>query len=129
MIPRGLPVLDPRLRCGSRLADAKPSARSSPSSTTSPWPTLLPTRHHPGHHSQPPPDLLAVNGFFAALAGYARHRPDTELALWWPQQRCRATWGRLIQPQGRCGSSTARSETGSLLAPQSMQSGASRTLR
>jgi hypothetical protein len=51
-------------------------------------------------HSRRLPEILAVNGFFTALAGYARHHPDTELALWWPQQRCQATWGRLIQPHG-----------------------------
>jgi transposase len=32
----------------------------------------------PSPHSRRLPDLLAVNGFFAALAGYARHRPETE---------------------------------------------------
>lgn len=51
-------------------------------------------------HSRRLPDILRVNGFFTALAGYARHHPDTELTLWWPQHRCQATWGRLIQPHG-----------------------------
>jgi hypothetical protein len=46
------------------------------------------------------PEILRVNGFFAALAGYARRHPDAELAVWWPQRRCQATWGRLIQPHG-----------------------------
>jgi hypothetical protein len=32
----------------------------------------------PSPHSRRLPDLLAVNGFFATLAGYARHRPETE---------------------------------------------------
>ena len=51
-------------------------------------------------HSRRLAEILRVNGFFTALAGYARHHPNTELALWWSQQRCQATWGRLIQPHG-----------------------------
>jgi hypothetical protein len=51
-------------------------------------------------HSRRLPEILRVNGFFTALAGYARHHPNTELTLWWSQQRCQATWGRLIQPHG-----------------------------
>jgi hypothetical protein len=43
---------------------------------------------------------VRANGFFAALAGYAHRHADAELALWWPQRRCQATWGALIQPQG-----------------------------
>jgi hypothetical protein len=46
------------------------------------------------------PELLRANGFFAALAGYARRHADAELALWWSPRRCRATWGALVQPQG-----------------------------
>jgi hypothetical protein len=51
-------------------------------------------------HNRRLPEILAVNGFFIALAGYRRHHPDTELALWLSQQRCQATWGRLVQPHG-----------------------------
>ena len=39
------------------------------------------------------PEILRVNGFFAALAGYARRHPDAELAVWWPQRRCQANLG------------------------------------
>jgi hypothetical protein len=46
------------------------------------------------------PELLRVNGVFAALAGYARRHPDADLALWWSQRRCYATWSALIQPHG-----------------------------
>src|SRR5829696_532626 len=109
MAPRGLPVLDPRLRCGSRLADAKPSGQVLAFEHDVTVPTLLPTRHHPWPSltaAARPPGRQRV---FAALAGYARHRPDTELARWWPQQRCRATWGRLIQPHGSAtGANTTR---------------------
>jgi hypothetical protein len=51
-------------------------------------------------HSRRLPEILRVNGLFTALAGYARHHPDSELAVWWSQRRCQATWGRLIQPHG-----------------------------
>jgi hypothetical protein len=32
--------------------------------------------------------LVGANGFFTALAGHARTRPDCELARWWPARRC-----------------------------------------
>lgn len=35
------------------------------------------------------PHLLGVNGFFTALAGYARTHPGARLARWWPASRCR----------------------------------------
>jgi hypothetical protein len=51
-------------------------------------------------HNRRLPEIVRVNGVFAALAGYARRHPDAELALWWPQRRCQATWGPLVQPHG-----------------------------
>jgi hypothetical protein len=51
-------------------------------------------------HSRRLPELVAVNGFFCALAAYARHHPGTELARWLSQQQCHDRWGRLIQPHG-----------------------------
>jgi hypothetical protein len=46
------------------------------------------------------PELVRANGFFTALAGYARRHAEAELVLWWSPRRCQATWGALIQPQG-----------------------------
>jgi hypothetical protein len=46
------------------------------------------------------PELVRANGFFAALAGYARRHADAELAVWWSPRRCQPTWGTLIQPHG-----------------------------
>jgi Replication-relaxation len=46
------------------------------------------------------PEILRANGFYAALAGYARRHRDTEFALWLPEQRCRERWARLVQPHG-----------------------------
>jgi hypothetical protein len=51
-------------------------------------------------HHRRLPELVRANGFFAALAGYARRHPDAELVLWWSPRRCQATWGALVQPQG-----------------------------
>jgi len=51
-------------------------------------------------HHRRLPELVRINGFFAALAGYARRHPDAELVLWWSQRRCQATWGALVQPHG-----------------------------
>jgi hypothetical protein len=51
-------------------------------------------------HHRRLPQLLRGNGFFTALAGYARRQADAELVLWWSQRRCQATWGALVQPQG-----------------------------
>ena len=42
--------------------------------------------------------LAAIS--LAALAGYARQHADAELALWWSQRRCQATWGAVVQPHG-----------------------------
>src|SRR5262245_7176418 len=43
---------------------------------------------------------VGVNGFFCALLGAARRRDDTELRVWWPERRCRATWGEVVRPDG-----------------------------
>jgi hypothetical protein len=51
------------------------------------------------HHSRLS-EIVAVNGFFSALAGHARHHPDTELSLWMSQRGCQAKWGRVVQPHG-----------------------------
>jgi hypothetical protein len=51
------------------------------------------------HHSRLS-ELVAVNGFFCALTGYARHHPDTDLAVWLSQRDCQAKWGRIVQPHG-----------------------------
>jgi len=45
-------------------------------------------------------ELVHGNGFFAALARYARGHGDAQLVLWWSPRRCQATWGARIQPQG-----------------------------
>jgi Replication-relaxation len=57
--------------------------------------TALAIAHHPRL-----PEFVAVNGFFCALAGHARHHPDNELALWMSQRACQAKWGRIVQPHG-----------------------------
>ncbi len=44
--------------------------------------------------------LVAVNGFFCALARAARDRPDRALVAWWSERRCAARWGRLVRPDG-----------------------------
>jgi Replication-relaxation len=44
--------------------------------------------------------LVAVNGFFCALARAARIRPDRALVAWWSERRCAARWGRLVRPDG-----------------------------
>lgn len=46
--------------------------------------------------------IVGVNGFFCALAGYARRHPrlGAELTDWWPERRCRQTWGEIVQPDG-----------------------------
>jgi hypothetical protein len=51
-------------------------------------------------HHRRLPQLLRGNGFFTALAGYARRHAAAELVLWWSARRCQATWGALVQPQG-----------------------------
>jgi hypothetical protein len=57
--------------------------------------TTLAIAHHPRL-----PELVAVNGFFCALAGHACHHPNTELSLWLSQRACQARWGRIVQPHG-----------------------------
>lgn len=49
-------------------------------------------------HSPTLPWLLAVNGFFAALAAAAHAQPDAGLLAWWPARRCTQQWGELVQP-------------------------------
>jgi len=46
--------------------------------------------------------IVGTNGFFTSLAGYARRHPrrGVELAEWWSERRCRATWGEIVQPDG-----------------------------
>ncbi len=44
--------------------------------------------------------LVAVNGFFCALARAARGRADRALVAWWSERRCAARWGRLVRPDG-----------------------------
>jgi hypothetical protein len=44
--------------------------------------------------------LVAVNGFFCALARAARGRADRALAAWWSERRCAARWGQLVRPDG-----------------------------
>jgi hypothetical protein len=51
-------------------------------------------------HHRRLPELVRANGFFAALAGYARGHADADLAVWWSRWRCQATWGALVQPHG-----------------------------
>ena len=43
---------------------------------------------------------VGVNGFFCSLVGVARRAEDAELRLWWPERRCRATWGEVVRPDG-----------------------------
>jgi hypothetical protein len=43
---------------------------------------------------------LAVNDFFVGLAAAARRDPVAELTRWWSENRCAATWGDIIRPDG-----------------------------
>ncbi len=43
---------------------------------------------------------VGVNGFFCALLGTARRDPATELAVWWSERRCRASFGDAVHPDG-----------------------------
>lgn len=45
---------------------------------------------------------VGVNGFFAALMGEARRRPECRLVEWWSERRCEAWCGDLVRPDG-CG--------------------------
>src|SRR6266540_4285912 len=47
-------------------------------------------------HSQRLGHLVGVNGFFAALAGYARHHPQAALAVWLSERQCAARWGHVV---------------------------------
>src|SRR6266511_4357496 len=51
-------------------------------------------------HSQRLGHLVGVNGFFAALAGHARHHPDAALAVWLSERQCAARWGHVVRPDG-----------------------------
>jgi hypothetical protein len=53
-------------------------------------------------HSQRLAHTLGVNGFFAALVGYARRHPrlQAHLAVWWSERRCRDRWGHVVRPDG-----------------------------
>jgi hypothetical protein len=51
-------------------------------------------------HSDKLPHLVGSNGIFTALAAHARNNPDTELAAWWSERRCRTTWGKYTRPDG-----------------------------
>lgn len=44
--------------------------------------------------------LLATNGFFVALAAYARTHPGARLVRWWPESACRTATGNLVRPDG-----------------------------
>jgi hypothetical protein len=44
--------------------------------------------------------LLAVNGFFTALAGAGRADGEVSLTRWWGERRCLATWGDLVAADG-----------------------------
>jgi protein involved in plasmid replication-relaxation len=53
-------------------------------------------------HSQRLAHLVGVNGFFTALAGYARQQraQGARLAVWWSERRCHDHWGRMVRPDG-----------------------------
>jgi len=51
-------------------------------------------------HSQRLGHLVGVNGFFAALAGDARRRPDAALAVWLSERQCADRWGHVVRPDG-----------------------------
>lgn len=44
--------------------------------------------------------LIGVNGLFTALVATARHNRAAQLATWWSEQRCIATWGGYARPDG-----------------------------
>ena len=43
---------------------------------------------------------VGVNGFFCSLLGAAKRAEHAELRLWWPERRCRSTWGEVVRPDG-----------------------------
>jgi hypothetical protein len=53
-------------------------------------------------HSQRLGHVVGVNGFFTALAGYARQdrSQGARLAVWWSERRCHDRWGHLVRPDG-----------------------------
>jgi Replication-relaxation len=53
-------------------------------------------------HSQRLAHVVGVNGFFAALAGYARRQRlgGAALVVWWSERRCIQQWGGLVRPDG-----------------------------
>jgi hypothetical protein len=53
-------------------------------------------------HSQRLAHVVGVNGFFTALAGYARQQraQGARLAVWWSERHCADRWGRLVRPDG-----------------------------
>jgi hypothetical protein len=53
-------------------------------------------------HSQRLAHTVGVNGFFTALAAYARQRRHggALLAVWWSERRCRDRWGQIVRPDG-----------------------------
>jgi Replication-relaxation len=57
-------------------------------------------RAHSIAHSQRLGHVVGVNGFFAALAGYARRRPDAALSAWLSERQCADRWGHVVRPDG-----------------------------
>src|SRR6266545_401191 len=57
-------------------------------------------RAHATAHSQRLGHLVGVNGFFAALAGYARRRADAALSVWLSERQCADRWGHVVRPDG-----------------------------
>jgi hypothetical protein len=56
-------------------------------------------------HNQRLAHLVGVNGFFTALAAYARQQccqgaSAATLAVWWSERRCRDRWGDVVRPDG-----------------------------
>ncbi len=57
-------------------------------------------RAHAIAHSQRLGHLVGVNGFFAALAGYARRHADAALSVWLSERQCADRWGHVVRPDG-----------------------------
>jgi hypothetical protein len=53
-------------------------------------------------HSQRLAHVVGVNGFFTALAAYARQQrtEGARLATWWSERRSADRWGRIVRPDG-----------------------------
>jgi hypothetical protein len=43
---------------------------------------------------------VGTNGFFVALAAYARHHPEANLAAWWSEEDCADWCGEYVRPDG-----------------------------